>query len=124
MGIASGVPVTYISVGHQHQDGDLDGFLDIINFLLSQPNPPQVFSTSYGFSEDMVTPSSAKYVISIHPSSIVKRLTKHSRLCIAYAQLGARGTSILFASGDGGVSGIQTSICTSFVPTFPSSCPL
>lgn len=38
-------------------------------------------------------------------------------------QLGARGTSILFASGDGGVSGSQSARCTTFVPTFPSGCP-
>lgn len=47
-----------------------------------------------------------------------------SQLCNAYAQLGARGTSILFASGDGGVAGSQTSSCTKFLPTFPSGCPL
>jgi len=38
-------------------------------------------------------------------------------------QLGARGTSILFASGDGGVAGSQTTRCTTFLPTFPSGCP-
>ena len=38
-------------------------------------------------------------------------------------QLGARGVSILFASGDGGVSGSQSARCTNFVPTFPSGCP-
>ncbi|KAH8108241.1 peptidase S8/S53 domain-containing protein [Phellopilus nigrolimitatus] len=46
------------------------------------------------------------------------------RLCDAYMQLGARGTSILFASGDGGVSGNRpTNDCSTFVPTFPSGCP-
>ncbi|KAM5532443.1 hypothetical protein V8D89_013859 [Ganoderma adspersum] len=47
-------------------------------------------------------------------------------LCFAYAQLGTRGTSILFASGDGGVAGQQASdTCPDglFVPTFPSTCP-
>lgn len=48
----------------------------------------------------------------------------NSNLCNAYAQLGARGTSILFASGDGGVAGSQTTRCTTFLPTFPSGCPL
>lgn len=38
-------------------------------------------------------------------------------------QLGARGTSILFASGDGGVSGSQPNLCLEYVPTFPSGCP-
>ena len=50
--------------------------------------------------------------------------TRFSQLCNAYAQLGARGTSILFASGDGGVAGSQTTTCSkSFLPTFPSGCP-
>ena len=44
-------------------------------------------------------------------------------LCNAYAQLGARGVSILFASGDGGVAGGRSNTCTTFVPTFPSGCP-
>ena len=38
-------------------------------------------------------------------------------------QLGARGVSILFASGDGGVAGGRPASCTTFVPTFPSGCP-
>ncbi|EKM56142.1 uncharacterized protein PHACADRAFT_145272 [Phanerochaete carnosa HHB-10118-sp] len=104
VGVASGVPVTFISVGEKNQDG-LSGFLDIVNFLLNEPNPPQVLSTSYGNNEPLM------------PLSLVKNL------CNAYAQLGARGTSILFASGDGGVSGEGQQNCTSFVPTFPSGCP-
>ena len=48
---------------------------------------------------------------------------RNSKLCHAYMQLGARGVSVLFASGDGGVSGTQSRDCTKFVPTFPSSCP-
>nr|ABB73029.1 family S53 protease [Phanerodontia chrysosporium] len=105
VGIASGVPVTFISVGDNFQDGDLEGFLDIINFLLNESNPPHVLTTSYGDNESDISRSLA------------------NNLCNAYAQLGARGTSILFASGDGGVSGGQSQSCTKFVPTFPSGCP-
>ncbi|TDL17184.1 family S53 protease [Rickenella mellea] len=105
VGVASGVPVTFISVGDDFQDGNLEGFLDIINFLLGEPNPPQVLTTSYGQDERTI-------------SSILAK-----KVCNAYAQLGARGVSILFASGDGGVSGSQTQSCTTFVPTFPSGCP-
>ncbi|GJE88140.1 S53 family peptidase [Phanerochaete sordida] len=105
VGVASGVPVTFISVGNNFQDGDLGGFLDIINFLLGESNPPQVLTTSYGDNESDISRSLA------------------NNLCNAYAQLGARGTSILFASGDGGVSGGQSQSCTKFVPTFPSGCP-
>ncbi|EIW61051.1 family S53 protease [Trametes versicolor FP-101664 SS1] len=105
IGIATGVPTTFISVGDDFQDGDLEGFLDIINFLLNESAPPQVLTTSYGQNENTI---SAKLA---------------NQLCNAYAQLGARGTSILFASGDGGVAGSQTSSCTKFLPTFPSGCP-
>ncbi|KAJ2981143.1 hypothetical protein NUW54_g10910 [Trametes sanguinea] len=106
VGIASQVPITFISVGPNNQDGDLSGFLDIIEFLLSETSQPQVLSTSYGSNEEDIGSAMAK------------------NLCSAYMALGARGTSILFSSGDGGVSGTQSQRCTSFVPTFPSGCPL
>ena len=51
-------------------------------------------------------------------------LSSRSNLCNLYAQLGARGVSVLFSSGDGGVSGSRlNNSCTTFVPTFPSGCP-
>lgn len=46
-----------------------------------------------------------------------------SKLCDQYAALGSAGVSVLFASGDGGVSGVQSGSCTDFVPTFPAGCP-
>ncbi|KAA1474745.1 family S53 protease [Dentipellis sp. KUC8613] len=104
VGIASGVPTVFVSVGTSNPDG-IDGFLDIVNALLNDSNTPHVFTTSYGFNEPGI------------PASIA------NKLCNAYAQLGARGTSVLFSSGDGGVSGSQNSQCTTFVPTFPSTCP-
>ncbi|KAF8488528.1 family S53 protease [Gautieria morchelliformis] len=104
VGVAGGVPVTFISVGSSNTDG-IDGFLDIINFLISEPSPPQVLTTSYGFNEPGI------------PLSIA------TSLCNAYMQLGARGVSISFSSGDGGVSGSQSQSCTTFIPTFPSGCP-
>ncbi|KAI0291167.1 family S53 protease [Multifurca ochricompacta] len=104
IGVASGVPTTFISVGNANTDG-VFGFLDIINFLLGESNPPHVLTTSYGANENGISQSLAV------------------NLCNAYAQLGARGTSILFSSGDGGVSGSQSGSCTTFVPTFPSGCP-
>ncbi|KAF8516715.1 family S53 protease-like protein [Hysterangium stoloniferum] len=104
VGMAGGIPVTFISVGPDNVDG-IDGFLDIITTLLNEASPPQVLSTSYGFNEPDI------------PSSI------GNTLCNAYMQLGARGTSIIFSSGDGGVSGSQSQTCTTFIPTFPSGCP-
>ncbi|TDL24744.1 family S53 protease-like protein [Rickenella mellea] len=105
VGVATGVPITYISVGDNYQDGDLGGFLDVVDFLLAESNPPQVLSTSYGMSEPLMSQALA------------------NNLCNAYMQLSARGTSVIYASGDGGVAGPQDSDCTSFVPTFPAGCP-
>ncbi|OJT13117.1 Tripeptidyl-peptidase sed3 [Trametes pubescens] len=105
IGVATKVPTTFISVGENFHDGALEGFLDIINFLLGETAPPQVLTTSYGQNENTISRALA------------------NNLCNAYAQLGARGTSILFASGDGGVAGSQSSRCTTFLPTFPSGCP-
>ncbi|KAJ7769523.1 peptidase S8/S53 domain-containing protein, partial [Mycena metata] len=49
------------------------------------------------------------------------------KICDSYIALGARGISVLFASGDGGVRGSHDSpgSCESnvFVPVFPASCP-
>ncbi|KAF9269034.1 family S53 protease-like protein [Marasmius fiardii PR-910] len=106
VGVASGVPTTFISVGDSSTDG-VDGFLDIINFLQAQSAPPQVLTTSYGFDERDLGSTLA------------------TRLCNAYMSLGARGVSILFASGDGGVSGGQPNSCNNqaFIPAFPGGCP-
>ena len=50
VGVASKVPVTFISVGENNQDG-VDGFLDIINSLIKLDSPPLVLTTSFGFNE-------------------------------------------------------------------------
>ena len=76
---------------------------------------PQTITTSYGDDEQTVPPDYANTV------------------CGMLAQLGARGVSLLFASGDGGVGGGQGGYeCltndgtnrTQFIPTFPASCEL
>ncbi|KAJ7490710.1 subtilisin-like protein [Mycena latifolia] len=69
------------------------GFLDI------------VLTTSYGLNEVLFSPALA------------------SKLCEAYMALGARGTSILYASGDGGVEGGHHQNCTTYQVAFPSGCP-
>ncbi|TFY80897.1 hypothetical protein EWM64_g3115 [Hericium alpestre] len=105
IGLASGVPVTFYSVGEDSNNGGIDGWIDLVNYLLSQDHPPQVLTTSCSFDESDV------------PIDVA------SSLCNLYAQLGARGTSVIFSSGDGGVAGGSNKTCTSFVPTFPSTCP-
>ncbi|KAI0733779.1 family S53 protease [Fomitopsis betulina] len=102
VGLATNVNASFITVGGSFDDA----LLDAANYLLSMENPPQVVSTSYGDNESALSPKLA------------------DAICTAYAQLGARGVSVLFASGDGGVSGNQASSnCTQFVPVFPASCP-
>ncbi|EXJ89839.1 hypothetical protein A1O3_02906 [Capronia epimyces CBS 606.96] len=72
---------------------------------------PQVISTSYGDDEQTVSRSYAQAV------------------CNQFAQLGARGVSLFFASGDSGVG--QDGTCYSnvdnstymFIPAFPQDCP-
>ena len=67
--MANGIPTAFVDVGESTKDGageqDLtwyiivghnnhldEGFLDIINALLAESNPPQVISTSYGFDTE------------------------------------------------------------------------
>ncbi|KAK7008273.1 serine protease S53 [Favolaschia claudopus] len=106
VGLAGGVPTTFITVGEDFQD-DVDGFIDIVNSILNTPveSRPTVLTTSYGFNERDL------------PRSLAVGI------CGAYTQLASVGISVLFASGDGGVGGVQSVQCTTFVPTAPSGCP-
>ncbi|KAF2862115.1 tripeptidyl peptidase-like protein [Piedraia hortae CBS 480.64] len=85
-------------------------YLVWLNYVLSQRNLPQVISTSYGDDEQTVPESYAR------------------RVCAGLAQLGARGITVLFSSGDYGVG--KTGTCKStkdgqdmFLPAFPAGCP-
>ncbi|PCH39552.1 family S53 protease-like protein [Wolfiporia cocos MD-104 SS10] len=104
VGVATDVPVIFLSVGENSTDG-VFGFLDVANDILNNDTLPSVITTSYGSNEEYISFNVA------------------NSLCNAYAQLGARGVSVLFSSGDGGVSGTQSESCTDFVPSFPSGCP-
>ncbi|KAF8969344.1 subtilisin-like protein [Flammula alnicola] len=86
-----------------------------LDFILSDPSPPLTISTSYGDDEQTVPLSFAQ------------------RACAGFAQLGARGVSLTFSSGDFGVGdgnpdpATQTCITndgrnlTKFIPAFPAS---
>ncbi|RMJ22396.1 Tripeptidyl-peptidase [Aspergillus sp. HF37] len=84
-------------------------YADFLDYVLSHDNPPLVISTSYGEPEQTVPRAYAE------------------RVCTQFAQLGARGVSLLFASGDEGVG--ETCLtndgrnATTFKPVFPASCP-
>ncbi|KAK6974922.1 family S53 protease-like protein [Favolaschia claudopus] len=103
-GIASGVPLQFLTVG----GSDLPtALLDTTTFLSGVEDPPTVVTTSYGDDES------------------VFGITLATKICEGYAAASARGISILFASGDGGVNGgFDNGVdCGIFVPVFPASCP-
>jgi len=92
-------------------------YLDWLNSILEQETLPLTISTSYGDDEQTVPFSYAE------------------RVCGGFAQLGARGISLVFSSGDFGVGDGDpdpaTQQCftnngknqTKFIPRFPASCP-
>jgi tripeptidyl-peptidase-1 len=120
LGIAWPVPLTAYSTGGRNPEFIPDDatptnsdepYMAWIQYMLSLSDLPNVVSSSYGDDEQTVSPSHATAV------------------CNAFAQLGARGVSILFSSGDSGVGssgdcqsndGSNASI---FLPAFPAGCP-
>ncbi|KZV66822.1 subtilisin-like protein [Peniophora sp. CONT] len=107
LGMANGIPTAFVDVGDNTKDGDDGGFLDIINALIAESNPPQVISTSYGFDTE---------------ADLSLSLTE--ALCNQYMALTSRGVTITFATGDGGVASTPGVSCNgkAFPPTFPT-CP-
>ncbi|KAJ7110990.1 family S53 protease-like protein [Mycena epipterygia] len=106
-GVATGVPLQFFGAGNSSSDFGTEIF-DTTTFLLSVDNPPTVLTTSYALTED-------DFGISLA-----------TKVCNGYMALGARGVSVLFASGDGGVQGNHDGLsrCTNnFRPVFPASCP-
>ncbi|KAH8983943.1 peptidase S8/S53 domain-containing protein [Lactarius hatsudake] len=80
-----------------------DSFLAWLNAVLSKQNVLQTMTTSYGTFENAFLKGYA------------------SQVCFLFAQLDARGASVLFASGDDGVG---EGDCTArFTPIFPTTCP-
>ncbi|CAE6473904.1 unnamed protein product [Rhizoctonia solani] len=85
-------------------------YLEWVNYMLNKTTLPLTISTSYGDDEQTVP------------------LDYATRVCNSFAQLGVRGASVLFSSGDGGVG---SGTCktndgtnrTRFQPIFPASCP-
>ncbi|KAH8982268.1 subtilisin-like protein [Lactarius akahatsu] len=87
-----------------------DPFLVWLNFVLSGQRVPPTISTSYGVQETTTPPEYAM------------------ALCNLFAQLGLRGASVIFPSGNNGVGKLEDCIdddtgSVHFVPTFPASCP-
>ena len=122
LGIGYPTPLTTYSTGGRNPTFMPDAltttnsdepYLVFANYITGQPKSaiPQVISTSYGDDEQTVSKSYAEAV------------------CNQFAQLGAKGVSIMFASGDNGVG--PTGLCVSnadnttrkFLPSFPNDCP-
>ncbi|KAJ7767728.1 subtilisin-like protein, partial [Mycena metata] len=109
VGVATGVPVTFLSVGGLDDDDFALDLVDTISYLGGLKSLPTVMTTSYDTDESAFEESMAK------------------KICQGYMSLGARGMSVIFSSGDGGVHGQSNNISecsnTNLVPTFPSTCP-
>ncbi|KAI5843595.1 peptidase S8/S53 domain-containing protein [Tricharina praecox] len=90
-------------------ENNSEPYLEYLEYLLSQRTLPSVLSTSYGESEQTVPLS---YRLSV---------------CNQFARLGARGVSVIFASGDSGTGwSCKTNDGTNstrFQPVFPAACP-
>jgi hypothetical protein len=79
VGLATGVPVEFLTVGN---DDFVQALLDTTTYLASTPSPPSVITTSYGEDEDNFSLSDAQFVFvsEAHPSSNHRLLTGASAL--------------------------------------------
>ncbi len=92
------------------QPGSNEPYLEFLTYLLNLNETvlPQTLSTSYGEEEQSVPPEYA------------------FKICNLFMQLGARGVSVLFSSGDSGPGDTCSRISDDkpyFQPTFPAGCP-
>ncbi|KAI1650197.1 subtilisin-like protein [Daldinia loculata] len=91
--------------------GSNEPYLEYLTYLLDLPDEelPHTLTTSYGEDEQSV------------PKTYVEKV------CTMFGQLGARGVSVLFSSGDTGPgSACQTNDgknTTRLLPIFPAACP-
>lgn len=122
LGTGHPLPITEFSVGGRgplvpdldqptQDDNFNEPYLDFLKNVLKLPQSqlPQVISTSYGENEQSVPKS---YALSV---------------CNLIAQLGSRGVSVIFSSGDSGTGSACLSNdgknTTKFQPQYPASCP-
>jgi len=87
--------------------GTKDEYLSWLEYIINQPSIPQTISIAYGHDEKIYPRLRARFV------------------CSLFAQLGARGVSVLFSSGDDGVGEGDCkdgSGNVRFIPIFPATC--
>lgn len=92
------------------QPGSNEPYLEFLTYILALNDSalPQTLSTSYGEEEQSV-PEEYAY-----------------KICNLFMQLGARGVSVLFSSGDSGPGDVCVRVSDNkpyFQPTFPAGCP-
>ncbi|KAH9039700.1 subtilisin-like protein [Lactarius hengduanensis] len=109
-GMAYPTPIVYYSIGNG-LEGEDDPYLSWLDYIFNldsdETDIPQTISSSYANYETEFP-------------------LDHARtLCDLFMQLGARGVSVLIASGDYGVGegDCMTDGNVRFRPTFPASCP-
>jgi len=110
--MAHPTPLTFYSTGGhlaiwKNEPAPGDGFLEWLNYILNEQKIPQTISIPYG-NEELYLP-----------------LEYATTLCDLFAQLGSRGVSVLFSSGDDGVGRgncIDKSGKVQFHLLFPASC--
>ena len=91
----------WVTKGTQPGNPENEPFVAWLTSVAAASDPPSIFSISYGDEEVGVSFEFAQ------------------RASVEFQKAGARGITLLAASGDGGV-GCGTN---GFVPTFPASCP-
>ncbi len=109
-------PHTFYSTGGEmsvipgsNQPARGDTWLEWLIYVLTQPDVPQTISISYGVQEKILP------------------LEYATTLCRLFAQLGARGVSVIFASGDHGIGNGDCKVNdgsgrVQFIPLFPATC--
>ncbi|KAI1170146.1 tripeptidyl-peptidase [Nemania sp. FL0916] len=119
LGVSAPIPILEYSTGgrgplvptdDEPGPSSNEPYLEFLTYILDQPDSalPQTLSTSYGEEEQSVP---ADYAL---------------KICNMFMQLGARGVSVLFSSGDSGPGDSCTRESDGapyFQPTFPGSCP-
>ncbi|KAH9164029.1 subtilisin-like protein [Lactarius sanguifluus] len=105
-------PTTNIFYSTGGSPDTIDPFFYFVTYMLTREQRiPQTITTSYGGPE---------YTVPIDYAT---------RVCRLFAELGLRGVSVLFASGDAGVGPgdclleVKGHVSVHFVPEFPATCP-
>ncbi|KAL1304330.1 hypothetical protein AAFC00_000731 [Neodothiora populina] len=137
----------------EENEPDIEANLDVETMIgIGWPTPLIAYTTggSPPFTADDTTTSNTNepylewlsYVLATNDSDLAKvistsydddeqtvPLSYAVRTCNEFAQLGARGVSLFFAAGDGGVGGAGSCYSNNgtnaptFLPLFPSTCP-